>query len=156
MKVNVNEMTLEEKFSQMLDVCPPIERLKIPTYNWWNEALHGIARNGRATVFPQAIGLGATFDEDLVERVATAISDEARAKYNEAIKSFNNVLITNPDVYQVFFNLGNIYYEQKNFDLAIENFQKASAINTNDFEIFNNMGNSYLKKRRFYKSIREL
>tara|TARA_X000000950_G_C13597027_1_gene529730 strand:- start:244 stop:594 length:351 start_codon:yes stop_codon:yes gene_type:complete len=54
-------MTLEEKISQMLDVCPPIERLGIPEYNWWNEALHGVARNGRATVFPQAIGLGATF-----------------------------------------------------------------------------------------------
>lgn len=85
----VDEMTLEEKCSQMLDVCPPIERLGIPEYNWWNESLHGVARNGRATVFPQAIGLGATFDEDLIERVATAISDEARAKYNEAIKINN-------------------------------------------------------------------
>ncbi|MGB5435330.1 MAG: glycoside hydrolase family 3 C-terminal domain-containing protein [Maribacter sp.] len=85
----VNELTLDEKISQMLDVCPPIERLGIPEYNWWNEALHGVARNGRATVFPQAIGLAATFDEDLVLRVATAISDEARAKYNEAIKINN-------------------------------------------------------------------
>jgi beta-glucosidase len=85
----VGEMTLEEKCSQMLDVCPPIERLGIPEYNWWNESLHGVARNGRATVFPQAIGLGATFDEDLIERVATVISDEARAKYNEAIKINN-------------------------------------------------------------------
>ncbi|WP_282135412.1 glycoside hydrolase family 3 C-terminal domain-containing protein [Seonamhaeicola maritimus] len=85
----VKEMTLEEKCSQMLDVCPPIERLGIPEYNWWNEALHGVARNGRATVFPQAIGLGATFDEDLIQRVGTVISDEARAKYNEAIKIGN-------------------------------------------------------------------
>ena len=85
----VAEMTLDEKISQMLDVCPPIERLNIPQYNWWNEALHGVARNGRATVFPQAIALGATFDEVLIERVATAISDEARAKYNEAIKINN-------------------------------------------------------------------
>lgn len=85
----VNEMTLDEKISQMLDVCPPIERLNMPLYNWWNEALHGVARNGRATVFPQAIGLGATFDDTLVERIATAISDEARAKYNEAIKINN-------------------------------------------------------------------
>jgi len=85
----IQEMTLEEKFSQMLDVCPPIERLGIPEYNWWNESLHGVARNGRATVFPQAIGLGATFDEDLIFRVGTAISDEARAKYNEAIKIDN-------------------------------------------------------------------
>jgi len=85
----VKAMTLKEKISQMLDVCPPIERLNIPEYNWWNEALHGVARNGRATVFPQAIGLGATFDVDLIKRVATAISDEARAKYNEAIKINN-------------------------------------------------------------------
>ncbi|TXE07029.1 glycoside hydrolase family 3 protein [Seonamhaeicola algicola] len=85
----VNDMTLEEKCSQMLDVCPAIERLDIPEYNWWNEALHGVARNGRATVFPQAIGLGATFDEDLIKRVGTVISDEARAKYNEAIKIDN-------------------------------------------------------------------
>ncbi|WP_298537510.1 glycoside hydrolase family 3 C-terminal domain-containing protein [uncultured Algibacter sp.] len=85
----VKEMTLEEKCSQMLDICPPIERLNIPEYNWWNEALHGVARNGRATVFPQAIGLGATFDEDLIKRVGNAISDEARAKYNEAIKINN-------------------------------------------------------------------
>ncbi|WP_152285416.1 glycoside hydrolase family 3 C-terminal domain-containing protein [Flavicella marina] len=85
----IDEMTLEEKCSQLLDICPPIERLGIPEYNWWNEALHGVARNGRATVFPQAIGFGATFDEDLVLKVGNAISDEARAKYNEAIKINN-------------------------------------------------------------------
>ncbi|OEJ99405.1 glycosyl hydrolase [Flavivirga aquatica] len=83
------ELTLEEKASQLLDVCPAIERLDIPEYNWWNEALHGVARNGRATVFPQAIAFGATFDDALIERVATAISNEARAKYNEAIKIGN-------------------------------------------------------------------
>ncbi len=85
----ISELTLEEKASQMLDVCPAIERLDIPEYNWWNEALHGVARNGRATVFPQAIAFGATFDEDLIQRVGNAISDEARAKYNEAIKIGN-------------------------------------------------------------------
>ncbi|TNJ46587.1 glycoside hydrolase family 3 C-terminal domain-containing protein [Tamlana fucoidanivorans] len=85
----VKEMTLEEKCSQMLDVCPPIERLGMPEYNWWNEALHGVARNGRATVFPQAIAMGATFDEDLILKVGNAISNEARAKYNEAIKINN-------------------------------------------------------------------
>ncbi|WP_282122115.1 glycoside hydrolase family 3 C-terminal domain-containing protein [Algibacter mikhailovii] len=85
----IEAMTLEEKTSQLLDVCPPIERLGIPEYNWWNEALHGVARNGRATVFPQAIAFGATFDEELIHRVGTAISDEARAKYNEAIKLDN-------------------------------------------------------------------
>lgn len=85
----IAEMTLEEKTSQLLDICSPIERLGIPEYNWWNEALHGVARNGKATVFPQAIAFGATFDEELILEVGTAISDEARAKYNEAIKIGN-------------------------------------------------------------------
>lgn len=85
----ITEMTLEEKTSQLLDICPPIERLGIAEYNWWNEALHGVARNGKATVFPQAIAFGATFDEELILEVGTAISDEARAKYNEAIKIGN-------------------------------------------------------------------
>ena len=85
----ISEMTLEEKTSQLIYVCPAIQRLNIPEYNWWNEALHGVARNGRATVFPQAIAFGATFDEDLIFRVGTAISDEARAKYNESIKIGN-------------------------------------------------------------------
>ena len=77
-------MTVEEKMAQLLADAPGIPRLGIKPYNWWNEALHGVARNGRATVFPQTIGLAATFDEDLVQRVATAISDEARAKFNIA------------------------------------------------------------------------
>ena len=77
----IDAMTLEEKVSQLVYDSKAIERLNIPSYNWWNECLHGVARNGRATVFPQAIGLGATFDEDLAYRVASAISDEARAKF---------------------------------------------------------------------------
>jgi beta-glucosidase len=80
----VARMTLEEKASQMLNASPAIDRLDIPEYNWWNECLHGVARAGVATVFPQAIGLAATFDVDLIFRVATAISDEARAKYHLA------------------------------------------------------------------------
>ncbi|HCV43003.1 MAG TPA: glucan 1,4-alpha-glucosidase [Bacteroidetes bacterium] len=79
----VGRMTLEEKIGQMMHAAPAIERLAIPEYNWWNECLHGVARAGLATVFPQAIGLGATWDEDLMFRVATAISDEARAKHHE-------------------------------------------------------------------------
>ncbi len=79
----VSRMTLEEKIGQMLYEAPAIERLGIPEYNWWNECLHGVGRAGVATVFPQAIGLAATWDDDLVQRVATAISDEARAKYND-------------------------------------------------------------------------
>lgn len=81
----ISLMTLEEKVSQMMYDSPAIERLDVPAYNWWNECLHGVARAGRATVFPQAIGMAATFDEDLIYRVSTAISDEARAKYNAAI-----------------------------------------------------------------------
>jgi beta-glucosidase len=79
----VSRMTLEEKVSQLVNDAPAIERLGVPAYNWWNECLHGVARAGRATVFPQAIGLAAAWDTDLMFRVATAISDEARAKYNE-------------------------------------------------------------------------
>jgi beta-glucosidase len=81
----VSRLTLEEKVSQMVYNSPPIQRLDIPEYNWWNEALHGVARNGIATVFPQAIGLAATWDKELMYRVATIISDEARAKYNVAV-----------------------------------------------------------------------
>lgn len=79
----VSRLTLEEKAQQMLHDSPAIERLNIPAYNWWNECLHGVARAGIATVFPQAIGLAATFDLPLVERVARCISDEARAKHHE-------------------------------------------------------------------------
>ncbi|MBC7227410.1 MAG: glycoside hydrolase family 3 C-terminal domain-containing protein [Thermoflexales bacterium] len=79
-------MTLEEKISQMVFDAPAIERLGIPRYNWWNECLHGVARAGLATVFPQAIGLAATWDPDLLLRVATAISDEARAKHHQAVR----------------------------------------------------------------------
>lgn len=79
----VSKMTLAEKISQMCHSAPAIERLGIPAYNWWNEGLHGVARSGTATVFPQAIGMAAGFDTELMYETATAISDEARAKYNE-------------------------------------------------------------------------
>jgi beta-glucosidase len=79
----VGRMTLDEKISQMMNAAPAVERLGIPAYNWWGEALHGVARAGLATVFPQAIGLAAAWDTDLMGRVATAISDEARAKHHE-------------------------------------------------------------------------
>jgi beta-glucosidase len=79
----VAEMTLEEKVSQMSHESPAIERLGIPEYNWWNECLHGVGRAGRATVFPQAIGLAATFDRDQMSKISTIISDEARAKHHE-------------------------------------------------------------------------
>ncbi len=81
----VSRMTLEEKTSQMLHSSPGIKRLGIPKYDWWNECLHGVARAGIATVFPQAIGLAATFNDELINKAACAISDEGRAKYHKAI-----------------------------------------------------------------------
>jgi len=78
----VMKMTIEERASQLRYDAPAIERLNIPAYNWWNEALHGVARAGQATVFPQAIGLGATFDTELVYDIAEVIAKEGRAKYN--------------------------------------------------------------------------
>ena len=86
----VSRMTLEEKVRQMQDQAPAIERLGIPAYGWWNEALHGVARNGEATVFPQAIGLAATWDTGLEQRIGDIISTEARAKYNDAISRNNH------------------------------------------------------------------
>jgi beta-glucosidase len=86
----VSRMTLEEKSAQMQNAAPAIPRLGIPAYEWWNEGLHGVARAGQATVFPQAIGMAATWDTDLMHRIADAISTEARAKYNEAIRNDNH------------------------------------------------------------------
>jgi len=83
----VGRMTTDEKISQMMNAAPAIDRLGIPAYNWWNECLHGVARAGLATCFPQAIGLGATWDQNLIFRVSTTISDEARAKHHEFIRN---------------------------------------------------------------------
>jgi beta-glucosidase len=90
----IGRLSLEEKASLMLHTSPAIERLNIPAYNWWNECLHGVGRAGKATVFPQAIGLAATFDDDLIFRVASAISDEARAKYLTALRKNNTTQYT--------------------------------------------------------------
>jgi beta-glucosidase len=86
----VSRMTLAEKVSQMQNNAPAIPRLHIAEYDWWNEGLHGVARSGYATVFPQAIGLAATWDTDLIHHVADTISTEARAKYNEALRNDNH------------------------------------------------------------------
>ncbi|MCU0454416.1 MAG: glycoside hydrolase family 3 C-terminal domain-containing protein [Bacteroidetes bacterium] len=83
----IRRLTVEEKISQLLYNAPAVERLGIRAYNWWSEALHGVARAGKATVFPQSIGLAATFDTDLMHRVATATSDEARAKHHAALRT---------------------------------------------------------------------
>ena len=81
----VGRLTLLEKISQLLHESSAIPRLGVPAYNWWSEACHGVGRNGRATVFPQVIGLGATWNRALVERVASTIADEARAKHHAAV-----------------------------------------------------------------------
>ena len=82
----LSRLTLEEKIRMMQNTSKGVERLGIPDYDWWNEALHGVARSGIATVFPQAIGLAATFDPEEQLRTFTTVSDEARAKYNEALR----------------------------------------------------------------------
>jgi beta-glucosidase len=88
----VSQMTFPEKMAQLQYTAPAVERLGIPEYNWWCEGLHGVARSGTATVFPQAIAMAASFDEDLLEKIGDAISDEARAKYNQ-YKKFGKTLI---------------------------------------------------------------
>ncbi len=90
----VARMTLEEKVSQMMNAAPPIERLDVPEYEWWNEALHGVARAGYATVFPQAIGLAATWNTDLIHQIADVISTEARAKHHEFFRNNQHALGT--------------------------------------------------------------
>ncbi|WP_139958804.1 glycoside hydrolase family 3 C-terminal domain-containing protein [Flavicella sediminum] len=80
-EILVSQMTTEEKMKQLLSSAPGIDRLEVPSYDWWNEALHGISRNGKATIFPQGIAIGASFDPVLAKKLASAISTEARAKY---------------------------------------------------------------------------
>ncbi|MFI3279465.1 MAG: glycoside hydrolase family 3 N-terminal domain-containing protein [Rikenellaceae bacterium] len=99
------EMTLEEKISQMSHEAEAIPRLDVPQYNWWSECLHGLARSGKATVFPQSIGLAATFDDDLIFRMASAISDEARAFYNNASKRGNRGIYTGLTFYSPNVNI---------------------------------------------------
>ena len=82
----IGRMTLEEKSKQMVNAAEALPKLDIPQYGWWSEALHGVARAGKATIFPQAIGMAATFDPDLIFEVSSAISDEGRAMYNDAVK----------------------------------------------------------------------
>ncbi|HZL09686.1 MAG TPA: glycoside hydrolase family 3 C-terminal domain-containing protein [Prolixibacteraceae bacterium] len=99
----VSRLTLEEKVSQMVSVSPEISRLGIPACDWWNEALHGVARAGIATVFPQAIGMAATWDTNLIFDVADIISTEARAKYHEGIRTgdktqFRGLTIWSPNI----------------------------------------------------------
>ena len=85
----IAKMTLEEKFAQLMNETPGIPRLGIEPYDWWNEGLHGVGRDGRATVFPQPIGLGASFDAEMVREIGDAIATEARAKYIVARRNKN-------------------------------------------------------------------
>lgn len=85
-KALVAQMTVEERASQLKYDAPAIERLGVPAYNWWNEALHGVARAGTATMFPQPVAMASMFDEDTVRKIGDVVSTEARAKYNEAVK----------------------------------------------------------------------
>lgn len=85
-KALVAQMTVEEKASQLKYDAPAIERLGVPAYNWWNEALHGVARAGTATMFPQPVAMASMFDEDAMQKIGDVVSTEARAKYNEAVK----------------------------------------------------------------------
>ncbi|MDR1369038.1 MAG: glycoside hydrolase family 3 C-terminal domain-containing protein [Dysgonamonadaceae bacterium] len=101
----IGRMTPEEKIGQMMNNAPGIDRLDIPAYNWWNECLHGVARAGWATVFPQAIGLAATFDKDAMFKTATVISDEARAKYHHSVSQNSKVI---PQYYGLTFWTPNI------------------------------------------------
>ncbi len=101
----VSRMTLEEKVSQMQNHAPAIGRLGIPAYDWWSEALHGVARSGYATVFPQAIGMAASWDTDLIHREASIISTEARAKYSDAITHDNHGIYYGLDFWSPNINI---------------------------------------------------
>ena len=101
----VSKMTLEEKVSQMQNDASAIPRLNVPAYNWWSEGLHGIARSGYATVFPQAIGLAATWDVPLLHDVADTISTEARAKNGEALRNDNHSIYYGLDIWSPNINI---------------------------------------------------
>ncbi|MBQ4190193.1 MAG: glycoside hydrolase family 3 protein, partial [Bacteroidales bacterium] len=78
----ISQMTLDEKISMMMNSTPGVPRLGIKPYDWWSEALHGVARSGKATVFPEPIGLGATFDPELIKKIGNVVADEGRAKFD--------------------------------------------------------------------------
>ncbi|HEY0161651.1 MAG TPA: glycoside hydrolase family 3 N-terminal domain-containing protein, partial [Edaphobacter sp.] len=92
----VGRMTLDEKAEQLINTAPAIPRLGVPAYDYWNEGLHGVARSGYATLFPQAVGMAATFDEPLLGKIGEVVSTEARAKYNEAVRH---------DVHSIYYGL---------------------------------------------------
>ena len=93
----IGRMTLEEKASQLVNQARAIPRLQVPAYDWWSEALHGVANAGTATVFPEPIGLAATFDDPLIHEMAVVIGIEARAKHNQAVRAGRHAGISRLD-----------------------------------------------------------
>ena len=104
-EILLNQMTLNEKISQMTNSSKAIPRLQIPEYNWWNECLHGVARAGYATVFPQSITIAASFNKDLLEEIGTVISDEARAKHHEFVREGKRGIYTGLDFWSPNINI---------------------------------------------------
>src|SRR5438477_6537721 len=101
----VSRMTLEEKASQMVNQARAIPRLQVPAYDWWSEALHGVARAGTATVFPEPIGLAATFDPPLIHEMAVVIGTEARAKHNQAVRAGRRDIMEGLDFWSPNINI---------------------------------------------------
>src|SRR3984893_11160615 len=101
----VSRMTLEEKASQLVNQSRALPRLQVPEYDWWSEALHGVARAGTATVFPEPIGLAATFDVPLIHEMAVVISTEARAKHNQAVRAGRRDIMEGLDFCSPHFKL---------------------------------------------------
>ncbi|MBN2167127.1 MAG: glycoside hydrolase family 3 C-terminal domain-containing protein [Marinilabiliaceae bacterium] len=104
-EILLNQMTLEEKISQMTNSSKSITRLQIPEYDWWNECLHGVARAGYATVFPQSISVAASFNKDLMEQIGIVISDEARAKHHEFVRNGKRNIYTGLDFWSPNINI---------------------------------------------------
>ena len=104
-EILLNQMTLDEKVSQLMNDAKAIPRLNIPEYNWWNECLHGVARSGYATVFPQSITVAASFDRDLMLEIGTVISDEARAKHHEFVRNGKRGIYTGLDFWSPNINI---------------------------------------------------
>src|SRR5437868_11149438 len=101
----VSRMTLEEKASQLVNQSRAIPRLQVPEYDWWSEALHGVARAGTATVFPEPIGLAATFDAPLIHEMAVVIGTEARAKHNQAVRAGHSDIMEGLDFWSPNINI---------------------------------------------------
>ena len=101
----ISRMTLEEKASQLVNQARAIPRLQVPAYDWWSEALHGVANAGIATVFPEPIGLGATFDSPLIHQMAVIIGTEGRAKHDQAVRAGRRDIMEGLDFWSPNINI---------------------------------------------------